>query len=264
VCATRRARRDPRFALGDELGNIDVVKTIEPLAGAPARVARALLEAGPSTAPALAAQLGLTGTAVRRHLDFLVSIGNVTVSERAPFGPAAGRGLSRGRGRPAKIYSLNGTGRDSFEASYDDLAVGALRFLRETGGDAAVNAFAANRVTELERRYSAVMSATDIETRIAQLADSLSDDGYAASIVETPVGATVQICQHHCPVGHVASEFPELCDAEADAFSRLLGVHVTRLATIAAGDGICTTLVPTFKRDEVTPKNTATAMEVSV
>jgi hypothetical protein len=35
------------------------------------------------------------------------------------------------------------------------------------------------------------------------------------------------------------------------------------LATIAAGDGICTTLVPMFKRDEVTPGNAATTMEVS-
>ena len=239
------------------------MKTAEPLSGAVARVARALLEAGPSTAPALAAQLGLTGTAVRRHLDHLVATGNVTVSERAPFGPAAGRGQSRGRGRPAKIYALNGTGRDSFEASYDDLAVGALRFLRDTGGDEAVTAFARHRVTELERRYATVMNAPDVETRIAELATSLSADGFAASVADTPVGAAVQMCQHHCPVGHVASEFPELCDAEADAFSRLLGVHVTRLATIAAGDGICTTLIPTYKRDDVSPRSTATTMEVS-
>lgn len=241
------------------------MKTNEPLSGAPARVARALLEAGPSTAPALAAALGLTGTAVRRHLDFLVSTGQVTVSERAPFGPAAGREFSRGRGRPAKIYSLNGAGRDSFEAAYDDLAVGALRFLRDTGGAEAVQAFASHRVNELERRYASVMSASDVETRIVELAESLSADGFAASLVDTPVGATVQMCQHHCPVGHVAAEFPELCDAEADAFSRLLGVHVTRLATIAAGDGICTTLVPTHKRDETSPSNSnaVTTMEVS-
>jgi predicted ArsR family transcriptional regulator len=42
----------------------------------------------------------------------------------------------------------------------------------------------------------------------------------------------------------VAAEFPALCDAEAEAFSRLLGTHVTRLATLAHGDGVCTTLVP--------------------
>ena len=39
--------------------------------------------------------------------------------------------------------------------------------------------------------------------------------------------------------------FPELCEAETEAFSRLLGVHVQRLATLAQGDHVCTTFVPT-------------------
>jgi hypothetical protein len=52
-----------------------------------------------------------------------------------------------------------------------------------------------------------------------------------------------QLCQHHCPVAHVAAEFPQLCEAETEAFGRLLGTPVQRLATIAHGDGICTTHV---------------------
>jgi len=42
-----------------------------------------------------------------------------------------------------------------------------------------------------------------------------------------------------------ASEFPQLCEAETEAFSKILGTHVQRLATIADGDGVCTTFVPT-------------------
>ena len=53
-----------------------------------------------------------------------------------------------------------------------------------------------------------------------------------------------QICQHHCPVAHVAEQFPQLCEAETAAFGRLLGTHVQRLATIAHGDGVCTTFIP--------------------
>ena len=56
----------------------------------------------------------------------------------------------------------------------------------------------------------------------------------------------IEVCQHHFPVAHVASEFPELCEAEAEVMSRLLGTHVQRLATIANGDGVCTTFVPTI------------------
>ena len=80
------------------------------------------------------------------------------------------------------------------------------------------------------------------------LAEALSADGYAAAAGPAPaIGAAQpggeQICQHHCPVAHVAAEFPQLCEAETEAFGRLLGTPVQRLATIAHGDGICTTHV---------------------
>jgi predicted ArsR family transcriptional regulator len=45
-------------------------------------------------------------------------------------------------------------------------------------------------------------------------------------------------------VAHVAAEFPQLCDAETEVISRLIGTHVQRLATIAHGDGVCTTHIP--------------------
>ena len=59
------------------------------------------------------------------------------------------------------------------------------------------------------------------------------------------MGGGYQICQHHCPVAHVAAEFPQLCEAETEVFAELLGSHVQRLATIAHGDHVCTTSVPT-------------------
>ncbi|MGW0372200.1 hypothetical protein ACWDZW_25560, partial [Streptomyces coeruleorubidus] len=49
---------------------------------------------------------------------------------------------------------------------------------------------------------------------------------------------------HHCPVAHVAEQFPQLCEAETEFFAELLGTHVQRLATIAHGDGVCTTFIP--------------------
>jgi hypothetical protein len=38
-------------------------------------------------------------------------------------------------------------------------------------------------------------------------------------------------------------EYQQLCEAETEAFGRLLGTRVQRPATIAHGDGICTTHV---------------------
>jgi predicted ArsR family transcriptional regulator len=207
--------------------------------GAATRVAAALLEGGPQTAAALATHLELTGTAVRRHLDTLLAAGHVVAGSRAPYGPGAGTPTRRGRGRPARVYTLTATGRDAFTQGYDDLAGDALQFLADHVGEQAVAAFAKGRATELESRYAAVRTSAD---PIIALAEALSADGYAATTVPGPLG--VQVCQHHCPVAHVAERFPQLCEAEAEAFTNLLGTHVTRLATIAGGDGVCTTLVP--------------------
>jgi len=219
------------------------VKSTGTLTGATARVARALLEGGPQTTAALAERLGLTSAAVRRHLDALVDAGHVEAGERAPYGPAA-VSQTRGRGRPARVFTLTASGREAFEQSYDDLAVDALRFLATTGGPEAVEAFARHRVSDLEGRVAATVSAVPASERPAALVEALNREGFAASLVENESGPAVQLCQHHCPVGHVAAEFPALCDAEAEAFARLLGTHVTRLATLAHGDGVCTTLVP--------------------
>jgi predicted ArsR family transcriptional regulator len=109
-------------------------------------------------------------------------------------------------------------------------------------GPEAVEAFARRRVADLEERYSAAVEAAPERDRAEVLAEALTQDGYAASTREGRTG--IQLCQHNCPVAHVAAEFPQLCEAETEVFARLLGRHVQRLATIANGDGVCTTHVP--------------------
>ena len=118
----------------------------------------------------------------------------------------------------------------------------ALRFLAETGGDEAVMEFARRRVAGLETRYREIVDERPDSAPSEALAEALTQSGYAASVRDIPVGQ--QLCQQHCPVSHVAHEFPQLCEAETEVFSRLLGRHVQRLATIAHGDGVCTTCIP--------------------
>jgi predicted ArsR family transcriptional regulator len=210
------------------------------------RVARSILEQGPSTAAALAARLDLTPAAVRRHLDHLVA--EAAVEARDPR-PAGTDGATRGRGRPAKVFAITESGRDRFDQQYDDLALQALRFLAETGGDEAVRAFADRRMSFIEAGFADVLTADPTLTPAEALARVFTDEGYVASVRELPLvgqqSVGDQLCQQHCPVAHVAHEFPQLCEAETAAISRVLGRHVQRLATIAHGDGVCTTCIPT-------------------
>jgi len=201
------------------------------------RVCREVLARGPVTAAELAGTLGLTPAAVRRHLDVLASQELVQVWEV----PGTSRG--RGRGRPARRYVVTDSGHRSLSTAYDDLAASALRYLSAVAGESAVRGFAH------ARRYGPVVDAAGPQPaqRAQALAVALAGDGYAASTRPLtadghPVGT--QLCQGHCPVQHVAREFPQLCEAETEAFSRLLGVHVQRLATLAHGEHVCTTHVP--------------------
>lgn len=207
-----------------------------------ARVLAAVSEHGPVTAAAIGRRLGLTAAAVRRHLDALAERGDVVEHDTTS-------GQVRGRGRPARAFVISGAGHESLPADYDALATQALRYLQDTVGPDAVADFARERVAGLETRYAGQLAVPggDPTARADALVTALTADGFAASA--RPVGAGglagVQLCQGHCPVQHVAEEFPALCDAETDAFSRLLGVHVQRLATLAAGHHVCTTFVPT-------------------
>jgi len=214
------------------------------------RVARSILVNGPSTAAALAERLDLTPAAVRRHLDQLVEEG--AVEARQP--PSSG---ARGRGRPAKVFALTERGRDGFDQRYDDLAVDALRFLAETGGDDAVREFAERRVAFVEARFAELQREHPELSPAEVLARVFSDEGYAAAVRDLPVGE--QLCQQHCPVSHVAHEFPQLCEAETEAIARVLGRHVQRLATIAHGDGVCTTCIPDPSKTRTLATTVATA-----
>jgi len=213
-----------------------------PASSAPTRgqVARLILELGPSTAATLGGRLGLTPAAIRRHLDNLLAEGLIETRTARTYG-------NRGRGRPAKVFVITDAGRSAFEHAYDDLASSALRFLAETAGPDAIAEFARRQVSDLERRYAPAVARGELASRVQALAEALSADGYAASAGPAPTighgGGGEQLCQHHCPVAHVAAEFPQLCEAETEAFGRLLGTPVRRLATIAHGDGICTTHV---------------------
>lgn len=207
------------------------------------RILMHVLRHAPVSANDVSREFGLSAAGVRRHLDAIVDDGLAEVVEA----PRSGQ-----RGRPAKLYRLTDAGRAEFGHDYDTLAVLALRALREAGGEEAVEAFAAQRVHELLReaippasngdRDDAATSEEDIVQRARAIAEALSRQGYAATVDDAATG--VQICRHHCPIQGVAHEFPELCAAEHRIVAELIGQHTQPLATIADGNGICTTHIP--------------------
>ncbi len=230
--------RRPVRARAAQVGG-EPVRAVSPADGHTRQTVVELLgEDGPLTAGDIAGRLGISPAGVRRHLDALLATADVeTAQTDRGFG-----GGQRGRGRPAKWFQLTAAGRGKLRHAYDDLASAALRALRAAGGDEAVSAFARDRISRVTEDVVPAGGAGEVPGTVAEIAAALTGAGYAANTRE--VGAGMQICQHHCPVAHVAAEFPELCEAETARFTELLGTHVQRLATIANGDCACTTHIP--------------------
>jgi predicted ArsR family transcriptional regulator len=234
-----------------EIRNTGVVKNLELLpasvteadaaAGTPDgrtrdKITSLLLERGGATAAEVGRALGLSPAGIRRHLEALLADGDVTTRSA---------GAPRGRGRPAKVFLLTDAARLRCGThAYDNIASAALRFIAARSGEQAVAEFAEAQVSALEQRCRTAMEGAgdDPMARAEALAAVLTDEGYAANATTIATGG--QLCQHHCPVAHVAAEFPQLCEAETAVISRLIGTHVQRLATIAHGDGVCTTHIP--------------------
>lgn len=191
---------------------------------------------GPIKASVVAGELSLTPHGVRRHLDALEREGIVETRES----------VAGGRGRPAKVYVLAASSHESMPTRYDEFALAALEHAARTGGEPLVRSLVASYVERLENSLRPIADAAGSEPRdrAAALVEALNSEGYFASVRPAPGNEdSFQICQGHCPLGKVAVAYPDLCSLETDAFARLVGVPVRRLATIARGDHACTTHV---------------------
>lgn len=235
---------------------------------------------GPITAAELGRHLDLTPAAVRRHLDALVDQGAIE-----PHEPAAGRRGRGRPARAYVVSGAGHDVLDAdYDAMAVDVlrylaehagpeAVGDFARGRVAGLERRYAAHLAAAGTDPTARVRALVEALTADGYAASArpvgpvpTGSASGPARPASVVGTRVSAGavvsagsgaptatgertplsgIQLCQGHCPVQHVAEEFPAFCEAETDAFSRLLGVHVQRLATLAGGHHVCTTFVPT-------------------
>jgi len=234
---------DPRISKGDvsESANsqTQALTTEQPLHDEEttrARVMQLIVSEGPITAVKLAEQLGLTPAGIRRHISFL--------EESAQIQVYTGKPEKAGRGRPSRQYVATNLAHSDLPTAYSGIAAEALEFLAQVAGEGALEDFAARRLEIFERKYADQVTATDPQARVEQLALALNAEGYAASVRPVSGVPMLQLCQGHCPVQDVAAQFPQLCEAEAKLFSKMLGTHTQRLVTLAGGGHVCTTNIP--------------------
>lgn len=196
------------------------------------RIVERLKRVESATATDLAAEFGLTDTALRQHLDALEAAGMVTRSRQT--GPSA-------RGRPPVHWQLAPTATQVFPNRHGELTVDLITSVRTALGERALARVMKARADRQTAAYAESLGdVIDLGDRLQLLADLRSDEGYLAE--SRPDGDAFILIEHHCPIREAAAACAGLCSAELDVFQRTLGadVTVTRTQHVLAGDRRCT------------------------
>ena len=203
----------------------------EPAGSAPTR--RAVLDLlkrnGEQTVAQLGAALGVSGVAVRRHLDVLEHVGLVRQTTR-----------SQGRGRPAFVYALTEMGHDLFPRNYHQLVAQLLEAATSELGPEAVERLFDHRQQELAELYRTRTRGQPLPELASALAAIQDENGYMAECAAAGDGQFV-VREHNCAIARVAGSWPTACAHELALFRQLAGpeVEVERIAHIQAGDPVC-------------------------
>ncbi len=219
--------------LSTSSGTVPGTLTAAPLTEAKRRIVDRLKRVDDATAAELAKGLGLTGAAVRQHLDAL-AVNGLVVARPRPV---------QGRGRPAHAWALTDLARELFPDRHADLTVELIGSLRAALGQDGVDAVIAERSRRQSAAYREALPGLSepLRTRADALAAVRTAEGYLAEVVDAPDGDGLLLVEHHCPICDAATACTNLCSAELDLFREVLGpdVEVVRTQHLLQGDQRC-------------------------
>ncbi len=186
------------------------------LSGAKRRIIERLKRADTCTAPELAAEFGLTDTAIRQHLEALEV---AELVERVPS-------PSSGRGRPPVHWRLAPSASSLFADRHSDLTVELISSIRSALGEDALERVVRTRAERQLATYTTALADTPtVWERVHLIAELRSAEGYLAEAVDH--GDHVTLVEHHCPIRGAADSCSGLCSAELDLFQKVLGPGAT-------------------------------------
>ncbi len=200
-------------------------------APSPQQLLLALRRQGPLSPDLLAAQFGVSRTAMLQQLRTLETEGLV---ER--------HSLRHGVGRPRHLYDITERAQPLLPASYDRLSTSLVGAVGEVGGDELLaRVFEARRAAQArlirERFEARGLADAPLVDRARELTVIQAEQGYESELVEDAQG--IRLIEHNCPIHQVATEAPAACEAEMRLFSEVLGADVVRERHIAAGGRSC-------------------------
>ncbi len=169
-----------------------------------------LLREGEATAAQLAAGLGVSVQAMRRHLRSLEEDGVVEAS------PA-----TEGPGRPSNRWRLTEQGQGRFPDGSENFALGLLRSLTESLPADTLKLVLRQQAEEKAADYRHQVGSGPLPQRLERLVELRRKEGYVAECRrdDDPTttgegGPAWVISEFHCSVMRIAEQYPVVCDQE--------------------------------------------------
>jgi predicted ArsR family transcriptional regulator len=182
---------------------------------------------GGLTTSDLSDMLGISATAVRRHLNTLETQSLVSY-----------RTEQRGMGRPSFIYELAAGASNVFPQSYAAFATEILQDLLELEGSDKLNELFDLRQEKRRQEYVTRTTGETLNDRVASLARLLEGEGRMTTWEQLDEGRFI-LREHNCPILKVAEKFEMPCRCEMELLRDTLQAKVRRVGHIPEGDIAC-------------------------
>jgi predicted ArsR family transcriptional regulator len=186
---------------------------------------------GPMGIKDLRQALGVSDTAIRQQLHYLIADGLIEAA-KAP---------SSGRGRPGKVYALTENVRHLFACECEDLALTLYNELLLDQGPEVVQRLLDRVGQRMAEEYRFQLRGLELQERVRTLSRLLDDRGIMSDTHEEE--DAIVLHEYNCPYHELAAAHQEICQMERKMISDVLGAEVELVDTIVDGHHRCSFVV---------------------
>jgi DeoR family suf operon transcriptional repressor len=200
-------------------------------------VLKAIQMRGQASIKELAADLGVTPSAVRQHLIQLQARDAILA-----------RKVREGVGRPYHVYSVTPQAHNLFPNDYGELAQLILEEVVSTQGGKALQRLLRRVSNRLAAKYQDQVWGQELADRLAAWAKLLDKRGVLVEIEKTKDGYVLR--EYGCPYQSVATKNRAVCELERQVMARLLESSIKLTQCILDGHRGCQFAISETGRQE--------------
>ena len=191
------------------------------------RITTLLKTNGGLTTGELGEMLGISATAVRRHLASLEAQDLVRHSR-----------VQRGMGRPSYVYELTANAPHVFGQSYAAFAASIIQELIELDADTELDQVCIPRQKNRHQQYIARTTGETLTDRVASLARLMESEGRMSTWQKLNESHFI-LREHNCPWHRLTEKLDYPCRCEINLLEETLRAKVERVNHILDGDVSC-------------------------